>query len=203
MHCLALKPGNKITYIIDPRYGHRKRYPKVFGHNGIEPGMWWPYQMLAHFWGAHGSPMSGITGDPKQGAFSIVISGSSSYSSMDQDFGDQLYYSADNSQDNANPNRILYTSSRTESLHASLKTGRPVRVLRSSGGKKAYTPKAGIRYDGLYRVSAVREVTNKLGGLYAQFELIRLPGQRSLDEINRTVPSKQQQADFAKIKNKY
>ncbi|KAM7182583.1 PUA-like domain containing protein [Naviculisporaceae sp. PSN 640] len=203
MHCLALSPSTRRNYVIDPRYAHKKRNAKVFGHNGLEPGIWWPYQKLAHFHGAHGAPIQGITGDPTLGAYSIVTSGSSGYDAMDQDFGDTLFYSADNSHDNTDPNNIAYTSNRTRSLHTSLSSGRPVRVLRSSGGKKAYTPRAGIRYDGLYRVVAVRQVLNKKGGLYEQFELRRLPNQRSLDDIQRSVPSRQQEKDFAKIKNGY
>lgn len=204
MHGLALSPSTRSRmYVVDPRYAHKRKNAKVFGHNEFEPGMWWPYQKLAHFYGAHGAHIQGITGDPMQGAYSIVTSGSSSYGDMDQDFGERLLYSADNSHDNKDPNNIVYTSSRTKSLHKSMETGKPVRVLRSSGGKKAYTPEVGIRYDGLYRVAAVHRVKNEHGGLYEQFELIRLPDQRSLDDIQRNVPSKKQQDDFAKIKNGY
>lgn len=204
MHGLALKRGPRKVHCLDERYLDKKREFKVFGHNGLEPGAWWPYQKLAHYHGAHGAPIKGISGNAASGAYSIVTSGSSgTYDDMDRDFGDKLYYSADNSHDNTDPNNVAFTSNATRSLHKSLETGRPVRVLRSSGGKKKYTPKLGIRYDGLYRVSRVRRETNSMGGLYEQFELDRLPGQRSLDEIQAAVPSREQQDDFNKIKNGY
>lgn len=204
MHGVALKQGPKTVYSLDPRYLDKKRDAKVFGHNGLEPGAWWPYQKLAHYHGAHGAPIRGITGTTASGAYSIVTSGSSgTYDHLDQDFGDKLFYSADNSHDNTNPNTVVFVSNATKSLHKSLETGKPVRVLRSSGGKKKYTPKVGIRYDGLYRVHLVRRETNSKGGLYEQFELHRLPGQRSLDEIQATVPSREQQDAFNKIKSGY
>lgn len=204
MHGVALKRGPKTVYCLDPRYLDKKRDAKVFGHNEFEPGAWWPYQKLAHYHGAHGASVRGITGTATSGAYSIVTSGSSgTYDDMDKDFGDTLYYSADNSHDNTDPNLIAYTSNATQSLHKSLETGTPVRVLRSSGGEKAYTPQLGIRYDGLYQVCDLRRETNSKGGLYEQFELRRLPGQRSLDDIQAKVPSREQREAFSKIKSGY
>ncbi|KAK4214883.1 E3 ubiquitin-protein ligase UHRF1 [Rhypophila decipiens] len=201
MHGWALKPGNIRYYIADPRYTKKKRNPKVYGHNGFEPGDWWPLQKIAHFWGCHGAPICGISGGD-EGAYSIVSSGASTYDALDQDFGDKLLYSADNSHDNTDPNRVTYTSNMTKKLHTSIATGKPVRVLRSAGGKKAYTPACGIRYDGLYRVMQVREVLNNRGGLYEQFELRRLPNQRSLEEIRR-IPTQEQQTAYNKMKDGY
>ncbi|KAK3321764.1 PUA-like domain-containing protein [Apodospora peruviana] len=203
MHGITLKQARTAVYCLDPRYVHEKRNPKVFGHNGLTPGDWWPFQRVAHFHGAHGAPVRGITGSATEGAYSIVTSGGSTYEDLDQDFGDKLFYSADSSRDNTDRNNIAFTSNATMSLHKSLTSGRPVRVLRNSGGKKAYTPKKGIRYDGLYRVHAVKRRTNAKGGLYEQFELKRLSGQRSLDDINAKVPSPEQLALFARIKNGY
>ncbi|KAM7188663.1 E3 ubiquitin-protein ligase UHRF1 [Rhypophila sp. PSN 637] len=201
MHAWALKPGNIRQYVADPRYTYKKGNPKVYGHNGFEPGDWWPLQKVAHFWGCHGAPIRGISGGD-EGAYSIVSSGASTYDALDQDFGDRLLYSADNSHDNTDPNRVTYTSNMTKTLHKSIATGKPVRVLRSAGGKKAYTPACGIRYDGLYRVTQVREVLNNQGGLYEQFELRRLPNQRSLEKIRR-IPTQEQQMAYTRMKDGY
>ena len=53
--------------------------------------------------------------------------------------------------------------------------GNPVRVLRQSNKKSGYAPKEGIRYDGLYQITA-RECL-KVETAFYRFTLQRLPGQ--------------------------
>lgn len=47
-------PHRKFNYVLDPRCESEKRPFKEFGHNGLTPGDWWPYQKVALFHGAHG-----------------------------------------------------------------------------------------------------------------------------------------------------
>ncbi|KAK3377199.1 PUA-like domain-containing protein [Lasiosphaeria ovina] len=204
MHGLCMKRGKTKSYSLNPNYIDKKADAKVFGHNNLTPGDWWPMQKAALFHGAHGAPISGISGTPELGAYSIVTSGrSTTYGDMDEDHGDVLYYSGDQSTDNVNPTRVIMTSKRTQSLEKSMQTGRPVRVLRSSGGSSLFHPSVGIRYDGLYRVTERLQKFNKKGGMYYQFKLIRDPGQTPLKEICKNSPSKQQRLDEAKIRDGY
>lgn len=190
----------KKRRVFNPEYIHEKRDFRKFGHNGLEPGAWWPFQACALFHGAHGASVAGISGQPEQGAYSIVISGQ--YEGMDHDGGEVLWYSSDGSKDNTDPENITAISSMTQSLRKSLTSGRPVRVLRSSKGNKVWSPAEGIRYDGLYQVRDIRTPRNKQHGLYEVFKLRRLPNQPSLESL-RSIPTLQQLRDFERIKDYY
>ncbi|KAI1182031.1 hypothetical protein F5B17DRAFT_444574 [Nemania serpens] len=172
-----------------------RRSAKVYGHNGIALGTWFPLQISAIFWGAHGARMAGIAGSVKTGAWSIVVAGT--YEDLDTDNGDTLYYSGSNSHENTNPQRAAPASQGTTALHASYTTRNPVRVLRSGGSfntrnQNRHLPSCGLRYDGLYSVVAFRQRKNRKGGLYDQFKLERLPGQTPLAELERTSPTTEQ-----------
>ncbi|KAK1760179.1 E3 ubiquitin-protein ligase UHRF1 [Echria macrotheca] len=196
MHGLALsrRRDGHWTITLDPRFEGEKRNFRVIGHNGLEPGDWWPNQRLALFHGAHGHPVSGISGSSQTGAYSIVVSGRSVYheTDMDRDHGNVILYSADNSVDNRNPDQVLYTTERTRALQKSLRQRLPVRVLRSAGpGSSIHKPQVGIRYDGLYSVVSEQTVQNQHGGRYFQFRLQRRSNQPSLEDV-RESPSRAQ-----------
>ncbi|KAJ2985114.1 hypothetical protein NUW58_g5710 [Xylaria curta] len=104
--------GIMYGVVIDMSSGRRtyrlradipRKSAKVYGHNDIALGTWYPYQINALFWGAHGARMGGIAGSVTTGAYSIVVS--STYEDLDTDNGDTLFYSGSNSHDNANPER--------------------------------------------------------------------------------------------------
>jgi hypothetical protein len=67
MHGVLMKRGNRISYCRDTRYPARSA--RVFGHNGIEIGTWWPRQLVALFNGAHGAMIGGISGNEQHGAY--------------------------------------------------------------------------------------------------------------------------------------
>lgn len=75
MHGVAPKFGKMKTCILDRRYLAEKRSANVFGHNGLEPGAWFPNQIVALFHGGHGARMGGIHGKIGVGAYSVVVSG--------------------------------------------------------------------------------------------------------------------------------
>ncbi|KAI2639411.1 hypothetical protein GGS21DRAFT_538135 [Xylaria nigripes] len=166
---------------------------KIYGHNGLTVGAWFPFQINALFWGAHGARMGGIAGSVTTGAWSIVVA--SAYDDLDSDHGDTLYYSGSNSHTNENPNASAPASTGTKALHASIATRNPVRVLRSGGAggnarnRNPYLPSCGLRYDGLYRVTLFRQRTNQKRGLYDQFRLERLSDQTPLAVLQRTSPT--------------
>ncbi|KAI1121649.1 PUA-like domain-containing protein [Nemania abortiva] len=172
-----------------------RRSAKAYGDNGVALGAWFPFQINAIFWGAHGARMGGIAGSVITGAWSIVVAGT--YEDLDTDGGETLYYSGSNSHENTNPRQPAPSSQGTKALHASIISQNPVRVLRSGGASNVkhqneYLPICGLRYDGLYRVVHCRHRQNKKGGLYEQFKLERLPGQTPLGELQRTSPTTEQ-----------
>ncbi|KAJ4394643.1 hypothetical protein N0V93_003862 [Gnomoniopsis smithogilvyi] len=150
MHGIAPKFGKIRTFILDRRYFKEKRRANVFGHNGLEPGAWFPNQIVALFHGGHGSRISGIHGKSGLGAYSVVVSGS--YKDVDKDNGDTIIYSGPNSQTNTDTRQIPQGSAQilTHSLPSKSSPGHPVRVFRSSSSHEM-SPAVGIRYDGLYQ----------------------------------------------------
>lgn len=212
MHGVARKTTKtgRVVPVLDPRYLSEKCNAKAFGHNGHKPGAWWAYMMAALFHGVHGSPQHGITGHAKFGAYSIVVSANSVYRDLNEDKGTELWYSADKSTENANPTRIE-TSPETRSLEMSLENGKPVRVLRKAGNTSdarhsPIYPTVGIRYDGLYKVVDQEIDTNKHGGAFKKFQLVRLPDSDnagvSWEEVQR-YPTREQIRQFDKIKDGY
>ncbi|KAK2004417.1 YDG/SRA domain-containing protein [Colletotrichum falcatum] len=186
-------------YTYNPEMAGLKRSSHAFGHNGLEPGAWWPMQAAAVFNGAHGSWRGGISGHAGEGAYSIVISGA--YKGCDADQGNTLHYSGSGAD--VHTGQVPQNKDSTKLLHLSLKKGNPVRVLRSASGKGgAFRPSHGIRYDGLYKVTQVCTLANQKGGAYYQFELERLPGQRDLNELLGT-PDSFQQAQWSAVKEGY
>lgn len=189
MHGVVLKiSSRRRDYILDSRYP--KRDAKVFGHNGLDVGQWWPMQIVALFNGAHGSKIGGISGNSQTGAYSIVTSGGA-YEELDEDRGNTLYYSGSRSHDNTDPKKPFPSSPGTLALKASQRTHNPVRVLRAAGagGKKSgssWRPTVGIRYDGLNLVQSMQLKTNMNGGLYEQFKLVRMDGQPALSKARPT-----------------
>ncbi|KAI3338013.1 hypothetical protein F4824DRAFT_488909 [Ustulina deusta] len=197
--------GGIMYGIIVDTSGKRKDYRlradlpkksfKVYGHNDISLGAWFPFQINTLFWGAHGARIGGIAGSVTTGAWSIVIAGT--YEDLDTDHGNTLYYSGSNSHDNRNAQKAAPASQGTKALHASRTTENPVRVLRSGGkssthNQNPHLPSCGLRYDGLYRVAGFQQRRNQHGGLYDQFKLERLPGQTPLSELQRSSPTTEQ-----------
>ncbi|KAI8219743.1 hypothetical protein K4K54_009171 [Colletotrichum sp. SAR 10_86] len=161
----AIKNGKK-SWVSNPDYSAKRVNSRIFGSNDIPVGKWWPSQSVACFNGAHGSWCGGIVGDKNKGAYSILKSGGS-YSSVDEDQGDVLFYSgsgAHNCEGDKPKN-----SDGTEMLYKSLKKNLPVRVLRAApkkAGDGLYSPSVGIRYDGLYDVVGRTKALNDNGGAY-------------------------------------
>jgi hypothetical protein len=136
--------------------------------------------------------MGGIAGSTQFGTWSIVVSGA--YDELDLDQGDILFYSGSNSHDNKSDRPIV--SNGTKALQVSLGNQKPIRVFRTSRAKWVGAPKAGIRYDGLYRITSSATQTNAKGGAYLRFRLARLPGQAPID-VNK--PTQAEANLFARV----
>jgi hypothetical protein len=189
---------NTVTHsrILDPTKEHLPA--NKFGSNGIEHGTWWPKQICLVRDGAHGCIQGGIYGNLEDGAFSIIVSGSS-YSGLDEDHGDYLYYSAPKPEEGVASNKRQSTD-RTQILRQSLYTQKSVRVIRGASKPNKYAPPVGLRYDGLYTV-AEEEVGKTVNGVaLAQFKLVRRANQPDIDLFK---PDSKQQTLFKSIKLEY
>ncbi len=173
--------GGKSTRILDDRYKASRPDHRVWGYNGLEIGAWFLYQISMNARGAHGASQAGISGNSQHGAYSIVVSG---HYEEDTDLGDQLEYCGPWSSDsNRDPDK---DASGTKCLKASVRTGKPVRVMRTSRANSAFSPREGIRYDGLYRVVSSRLGLNKASGKIDIFTLVREKDQDSMDRSRPT-----------------
>ncbi|KZF24049.1 hypothetical protein L228DRAFT_281161 [Xylona heveae TC161] len=115
----------------DPAKAH------VVGHNWIRAGDWWIKPACAFRDGAIDNPKGGITADD-DGAYAILLSGK-----------EEL--------EGSEPNSIIYRPDPTDpkrfKLMKNLELRMPVRMLRSWRLQSVWGPRAGVRYDGLYRVT--------------------------------------------------
>ena len=66
------KQSGQRSYRLDETF--QTRDCKVFGHNGLRIGDWWPFRICALRDGAHGAMQGGIAGSINTGAYSIVVS---------------------------------------------------------------------------------------------------------------------------------
>ncbi len=178
----------------------------VFGHNGLTVGQWFPFRICALNAGAHGATQAGIAGSEKTGAFSVVVSSESlscmtsinsiltqclgDYDDLDKDDGDILLYSGSNSALNEDPANPVMTHA-TKAMQRSYHDHRPIRVLRTAGGKWRNCPAKGIRYDGLYRIDSDAVAKNRRGGAYVRFKLAREANQPSIDLSRPTMAEKE------------
>lgn len=81
MHGVLPRFGKIKTVALDRRF--EKRSANVFGHNGLQPGDWFPNQMVTLFHGGHGARQGGICGKNGVGAYSVVVSGQ--YKDVDEE----------------------------------------------------------------------------------------------------------------------
>lgn len=145
-----------------------------------------------------GAPQAGIAGKADIGAYSIIVKGGSEYA--DKDTGDTLWYS--DATANKTDAEISGTNAGQLCLQMSYKTGRPVRVIRSSNGNSngehwKGAPRAGLRYDGLYTVQDEKKIPRQRArGEYSSFLLVREPNQPPI-EVNK--PSIKEAQEYEKI----
>lgn len=122
----------------------------------------------------HRPTMAGISGNGREGADSIVVSGG--YED-DEDYGDELIYTGHGGNDAATKQQVAdqhIDAPGNAGLARSQLDGLPVRVIRGAGGEAAYSPQIGLRYDGLFRVANHWSKTGRSGYRIWQFHLIEL-----------------------------
>lgn len=121
----------------------------------------------------HRPPMSGISYISNGPAESIVISGG--YKD-DKDDGDRIIYTGQGGQDAPGGKQIRdqEITRGNRALIYSKEHGKPIRVIRGSGGNKQFSPKSGYRYEGLFQVAQNWFEPSVDGPLVIRFELVKL-----------------------------
>ncbi|KAG9302660.1 hypothetical protein G9A89_007364 [Geosiphon pyriformis] len=167
-----------------------KRNPKVFGHiPGIEIGTTWMMRIDCSRDGIHAPTVAGISGNEKEGAWSIALSGG--YED-DIDWGEAFTYTGCGGRDlkgTKTKPKNLRTAPQSKNqtltglnlgLKVSCDTGRPIRVVRGYQVHSDYAPRSGYRYDGLYQVVRWWEDIGMSGFSVIKYAFKRLPGQPPL-----------------------
>ena len=134
---------------------HFLPFKEVYGAAlGVELGTVFPSRIELHKAGVHRPLQAGICGTAeKGGAESIVVSGG--YKD-DEDYGDTIIYTGHGGRDPNTGQQVKDQSPEdtgNAALIKSMITGRPVRVVRGSGGNPVFSPNEGYSYDGLFRVT--------------------------------------------------
>lgn len=151
--------GRNVAH-IDPNF--ERPNPKTFGAIGdIQNGHWWATRMECSRDGVHAPTVAGISGNEKEGCWSIALSGG--YED-DVDEGYCFTYTGSGGRDlkgtKNNPKNLRTAPQSSDqtctglnlALKVSCDTGNPVRVVRGFKGHGKWAPNEGYRYDGLYRV---------------------------------------------------
>ena len=175
---------------------HRKN-GNAPGPGDLVNGQWWPSQLCTMRDGAHGHSQAGIYGTQKDGALSIVVS-SSEYE--DKDEGNEIWYTGTKDKTMQGT-----TTEHTKFMLANVVSGKPIRVLRSGNAGvtlnniNPYRPKAGYRFDGMYKV-VDSEVLNETAAHY-RFHLVRCAGQNPIRHAGSTArPTNQELAEYEKVR---
>ncbi|XAR50396.1 Histone-lysine N-methyltransferase [Bertholletia excelsa] len=147
-------------------------------NRGVLVGDWWEDRFECRQWGTHLPQISGICGQSKRGAQSVVLSGG--YED-DEDHGEWFLYTGSGGRDLSGNKRTSKEQSSdqkfeklNESLRVSCRNGYPVRVVRSHKVKcSSYAPENGLRYDGIYRIEKCWIKVGKQGFKVCRFLFVR------------------------------
>ncbi|KAJ8278338.1 hypothetical protein GJAV_G00086540 [Gymnothorax javanicus] len=160
---------------------------------GIPVGTQWKFRVQVSESGVHRPHVAGIHGRSSDGAYSLVLAGG--YED-DVDSGNEFTYTGSGGRDLSGNKRTaeqscdqkLTNMNRALALNCnaplnekagaeakSWKAGKPVRVVRSSKGRKhsKYCPEDGNRYDGIYKVVKYWPEKGKSGFLVWRYLLKR------------------------------
>ena len=138
--------------------------------------------------GVHRPLMAGISGNPRDGADSIVLSGG--YED-DRDLGDEIVYTGQGGRDPRTGAQVSDQALRGGNLALAKSSleGLPIRVVRGSRHASPYSPESGYRYDGLYTVDDYWHDVGRSGFRIWRFRLLRLPNAAERVEEERSAYS--------------
>lgn len=144
---------------------------RVFGDiPGYPEGTYFASRLEVSHAGVHRPTQGGISGTAREGADSIVVSGG--YED-DRDLGTEIIYIGHGGRDPETGEQVADQELSTGNLALmySCDNDLPVRVVRGANPHSQFAPKAGYRYDGLYRVDEYWQQKGKSGHLVWCFRL--------------------------------
>jgi hypothetical protein len=147
---------------------------RVFGElPGCPEGTYFSSRIEASRAGIHRPTQGGISGSADQGADSIVVSGG--YED-DRDKGFEIEYIGHGGRDPETGEQVTDQEmlGGNLALKYSYEHELPIRVLRGASSHSVFAPKAGYRYDGLYRVVDIRQQKGRSGHLVWKFLLAKI-----------------------------
>lgn len=148
---------------------------RIFGDiPGIPEGSEFKNRYYLSKYGVHKPLKAGISGSQSEGADSIILSGG--YED-DEDHGDVIIYTGQGGRSEETGIQVADQQLSRQNLALVLnhERGLPVRVIRGSTHKSAFSPTAGYRYDGLYQVEDYWQEKGVSGLLIWRFRLIKQP----------------------------
>lgn len=168
---------------------YRLMNSRQHGNGLLINGSWYPTQLAVLRDGGHGASQGGITASPEHGAFSVIMAGGADptgHQYPNEDRGNEVLYCG---TDNTN-REVDAPSQDTKAMLLNHKTGKPVRLFRSSNLNSPHAPEIGFRYDGLYTVAGYEKMDvngEKRNRNRHRFKLVRCPNQ---DPIRSERPEK-------------
>ncbi|KAH9822002.1 hypothetical protein Tdes44962_MAKER04899 [Teratosphaeria destructans] len=161
----------------------------TWGDLGFKPGDWWINPLFAHRDGIidRSENDGGIVTDA-HGAYAVLMAGDEEVSSP-------------------SPNEFIYRakyshgSGRYRLTAATRDSRKPVRILRSHTLRSFWTPKAGVRYDGLHKVTAwsIRQDRKTKEHIY-DITFTRLSTEPSMESIVLCRPWAEEVEDYKQYK---
>uniref|UniRef100_UPI00321657BB YDG/SRA domain-containing protein n=1 Tax=uncultured Draconibacterium sp. TaxID=1573823 RepID=UPI00321657BB len=121
----------------------------------------------------HRFKVCGIDDNNGEGASSVLISGGCK---DDEDWGDYIIYTGHGGTDSKTKKQVedqSWDAPGNKGLVISEQKQLPVRVLRSSKHKSAFSPTSGYKYGGLYKVVDHWEEQGRSGFMVCRFKLVK------------------------------
>lgn len=189
------------------RLGVRIHNPKTFGSiPGVPIGTIFEKRIHASTAAIHAPTVAGISGNEEVGCWSICLSGG--YED-DIDLGESFTYTGSGGRDlkgTVNNPKNLRTAPQSKdqqwegknaALQKSVKTGKPVRVMRGWKANNKWSPKEGegYVYCGLYKVVQAWMEKGKAGFKVCKFRFERLPNQAPLPVFDHDKDSEDEQEE--------
>jgi len=126
--------------------------------------------------GLHRQIQAGISGNDRDGADAIVLSGG--YED-DEDHGDLIVYTGQGGNQGGHQVQNQEFTRGNKALAVSMTNGLPIRVIRGYQHKSEWSPSSGHRYAGLYAVEDHWTVVGKSGHLVHRYQLRKLASYKS------------------------
>ncbi|WP_420149923.1 YDG/SRA domain-containing protein [Spirosoma sp.] len=149
---------------------------RIFGEiDGIQEGSEFENRYYLSKYDVHRPLRAGISGSQTEGADSIILSGG--YED-DEDYGDIIIYTGHGGRSQATGLQVADQQLTHQNVALTVNCQRelPVRVIRGQSQKSAFSPVAGYRYDGLYRVDSYWQEKGLSGFLVWRFRLVKIKG---------------------------